>query len=66
MEKYLVEAIRIDKDNAADAVDVFLSSVVTRVSFLVVDNASKALKWMRTCTRDNLSGQISYTEHRYE
>jgi hypothetical protein len=67
MAKYLGEAIRIDKDNAADSIDILLSSIVTRVSFLVVDdNASKPLSWMRTCTKDNLSGQISYTEHRYE
>jgi hypothetical protein len=66
MERYFGEAIRIDKDNASDAIDVLLSSIVTRVSFLVVDNSSKALRWMRTCTKDNLSGQISYTEHQYK
>ena len=64
MEKYLGEAIRIDKDNAAGAIDILLSSIVTRMSFRVVENASKSLTWMRTCTKDNLTGKTSYTEHR--
>ena len=66
MEKYFGEATRIDKDNAVGAIDILLSSIVTRVSFLVVDYPSKSLRWMRTCTKDNLTGNVSYTEHRYQ
>ena len=62
MAKYLGEATRIDKDNAADAIDILLKSIVTRVTFLVNDNGSKSLRWIRTCTKDNLSGEVSYGE----
>jgi len=73
MQKYFGEAIRIDKDNATDAIDIFLNSIVTRVTFLVgpdpsaarADNTRPALEWMRTCTKDNLTGKTSYTVYRY-
>jgi hypothetical protein len=65
MEKYLGEAVRIDKANVAEAIDILVKSIVTRVSFFVVDSSSKSLAWMRTCTKDNLTGKISYTEYRY-
>jgi hypothetical protein len=73
MQKYFGEAIRLDKDNATDAIDIFLNSIVTRVTFLVgpdpsaarADNTRPVLEWMRTCTKDNLTGKTSYTEYRY-
>jgi hypothetical protein len=72
MQKYFGEAVRIDKDNAADAIDVFLNSIVTRVTFLVGSDPSIAhntlphLKWMRTCTKEDLTSETYYTEYRYQ
>jgi hypothetical protein len=64
MAKYLGEAVRIDKDDAVDAIDILLHSMVTRIIFHVLDNTSSPLMWLRTCTKDDLSGKIFYTEHR--
>jgi len=66
MGKYFGEAIRIDLANAKGAVDILLNSIVTRVIFSVADKTNpRELKWSRTCTKDNVAGNTSYTEHRY-
>jgi hypothetical protein len=66
IQKYFGEAVKIDKDNAVGAIDTLLNSIVTSVTFLESDNASSPLKWMRVCTKDNLTGRTSYFEHRYQ
>jgi hypothetical protein len=73
MQKYFGEAIRLDKNNAADAIDILLNSLVTRVTFVVGPThdvagyrLQESLKWMCACTKDNLTGKTSYYEYRYK
>jgi hypothetical protein len=65
LRKYFGEAIRLDATNAKEAANQFLASLVARVVFTVASADKKQLKWLRTCTKDYLTGKTDYTEYRY-
>ncbi len=63
-EKYFGEAIQIDSANADNAIDLFLNSILTRVNFYVFDNPASMPRSFRSCTKDNMTGKMSYTENK--
>lgn len=65
--KYFGEAVMIDRESAKQAADIFLRSIVARVIFTVVDRPpSPKLTFLRSCTKDELTGKTTYWEYRYQ